>query len=76
MRNSTFFRQISSVENDYLFKKKLFLGLIVSVGGVTERLVRQSSLSLFEELQRMKSAELTEFGQIFLNLFRQYQKID
>ena len=43
---------------------------------MTERLVRQSSLSLFEELQRMKSAELTEFGQIFLNLFRQYQKID
>ena len=53
-----------------------FLGLIVSVGGMTERLVRQSSLSLYEELQRMKSAELTEFGQIFLNIFRQYQKVD
>ena len=58
------------------YAEAALLGLIVSVGGVTERLVRQSSLSLFKELERMKNGELTEFGERFLKVFRQFQKVD
>ena len=39
-------------------------------------MVRQSSLSLFNELGSMKSGELTEFGQRFIKLFGKYQKVD
>ncbi len=50
------------------YRERVLVGLVVSVGGVTERLVRQSSVSLFEEISRMKSAEMEEFGELILKV--------
>ena len=52
------------------------LGLIISVGGVTERLVRQSSLCLFKELESMDELQMQKFGQILLKIFGQFSKND
>ena len=49
--------------------EKVLLGLVISVGGVTERLVRQSSLYMFKELENMNSGQLTEFGQMLIKIF-------
>ena len=49
--------------------EKVLLGLVISVGGVTERLVRQSSLYMFKELENMNSGQLTDFGQMLIKIF-------
>ena len=52
------------------------LGLIISVGGVTERLVRQSSLCLLKELESMNETQMEKFGGILTKIFGQYSKND
>lgn len=54
----------------------VLLGLAISVGGVTERLVRQSSASLFKELESMNQAQLEHFGRLLIKLFKAHQKDD
>ena len=58
------------------YSERLLLGLVVSVGGLTERLVKNSSKSLFHELETMGLAELKVFCNNILKLFRLYQKND
>jgi hypothetical protein len=58
------------------FSEFAVIGLMASVGGVTERLVRQSSISLFKELEIMKKAELEQFVNNILTIFLQNQKVD
>ena len=53
-----------------IYSEKVLLGLLISVGGVTERLVRQSSISVFKELESMNSGQLTEFGQMLIKIFK------
>ena len=56
--------------NLHEYCEKVLLGLIISVGGVTERLVRQSSLCLKLELENMNSGQLTDFGQMLIKIFK------
>ena len=56
--------------------EKVLLGLIISVGGVTERLVRQSSLCMFKELENMNSGQLTDFGQMLIKIFKVRMKVE
>ena len=58
------------------YTESILLGFVISVGGVTERLVRQSSLSLFKELENMNQLQLEDFGNVFLKIFQDYQKND
>ena len=51
-------------------------GLIVSTGGLTERLVKNSSESLFTQLRRMSEQELSVFASNILIVFKKYQKVD
>ena len=48
----------------------------VSVGGLTERLVKNASNSLFAEMRGMKSEEVELFASQLLSVFRQNQKVD
>ena len=50
--------------------ERVLLGLLISVGRVTERLVRQSSLCVFKELESMNSGQLTDFGQMLIKIFK------
>ena len=52
------------------------LGLIISVGGVTERLVRQSSLCLLKELESMDEPQMLKFGRILIKIFERFSKND
>ena len=54
----------------YPYSERVLLGLLISVGGVTERLVRQSSLCVFKELESMNSGQLTDFGQMLIKIFK------
>ena len=56
------------------FSERMILGLIVSIGGLTERLVRNSSHSLFTELRDMAEAEVEAFSFQLLAVFRSHQK--
>jgi len=58
------------------YAHRLLLGLVVSVGGLTERLVKNSSQSLFHELQAMDAAELAKFCDNLLDIFTKNQKND
>lgn len=58
------------------YAEHVLLGLMISVGGVTERLVRQSSLSLFKELENMSEETLTDFGALLVKIFKKFQKVD
>ncbi len=58
------------------YAETVLLGLVTSVGGVTERLVRQSSLSLFKQLETMSSGELDDFGRLLTRIFQSHQKVD
>ena len=58
-----------------IFNIQVLLGLIVSVGGLTERLVRSSSQSLFGLLENMDTEAITNFCDIILNIFSSYQKV-
>lgn len=58
------------------FSERMILGLTVSIGGLTERLVRNSSHSLFTELRDMDPAEVEAFTAQLLAVFRSHQKVD
>ena len=58
------------------YSHRLLLGLIVSVGGLTERLVKNSSQSLFHELQATGPEGLSQFCTNLLDIFKKYQKDD
>jgi len=58
------------------YSDKVLLGLIVSVGGLTERLVKSSSQSLFGLLENMDTEAITNFCDIILKIFSEYQKVD
>ena len=56
------------------YRERLILGLVVSVGGLTERLVKHAGQSLFKELQSMEDVE--PFCKAILNVFEANQKND
>ncbi len=58
------------------YRDRVILGLVVSVGGLTERLVKFSSAALFAQLRNSDRASLDEFCQGFLRVFRANQKND
>ena len=55
---------------------RLILGLIVSTGGLTERLVKNSSESLFTQLRRMTEKQILAFTNSILTVFKNNQKVD
>lgn len=54
----------------------VLLGLVVSVGGLTESLVKHSSISLLEYLRQIKMEQLTLFASTLLLVFKAHQKND
>jgi len=58
------------------YSERIILGLIVSIGGLTERLVKNSSESMFAELSRMDKAQLETFTTSLLAVFKRHQKVD
>ena len=58
------------------YVEKVLLGLVVSVGGLTERLVKSSSQSLFALLETMDEGGINKFCSIMLKLFKDNQKVD
>ena len=58
------------------FSERMILGLTVSIGGLTERLVRNSSSSLFTELRAMEQEEVEVFAAQLLTVFKKHQKVD
>ena len=58
------------------YSERMLLGLVVSVGGLTERLVKNSSQSLFNELNSMSLEEIKLFCSNILSLFNAFQKND
>lgn len=60
--------------DEYL--ERVLVGLVVSVGGLTERLVKHSSASLFKELETMDKSALDRFAQATLNVLRDNHKVD
>jgi hypothetical protein len=58
------------------YRNRLILGLVVSVGGVTERLVKFASISLFNEIKRMSSSDVGKFCGGILDVFKTHQKQD
>lgn len=69
------FAQLLSIPT---YTASVLLGMTVSVGGLTESLVKHSSLSLFGYLKSMKSnsAALKAFTQALLDIYTQYRKVD
>jgi len=51
------------------------LGLVVSIGGLTERLVKFASESLYTELRAMNSSEQESFANTLLVLFENNHKV-
>jgi len=58
------------------FVERIILGFIVSVGGITERLVKNSSQSLFTELKSLSTEGLGKFCSALLSVFTKHQKQD
>jgi len=58
------------------YLERLILGLIVSTGGLTERLVKNSSESLFTQLNRMSQEQINAFTLSILAVFKTNQKVD
>ena len=58
------------------YVERILIGLVVSVGGLTERLVKESSHSLFTLLETMPEPEIINFCNIMLKIFKDYQKVD
>ena len=58
------------------YLERIILGLIVSTGGLTERLVKNSSESLFSQLHRMKPDQVEAFTRSLLAVFKSNQKVD
>ena len=55
------------------YRHAALTGLVVSVGGLTESLVKYSSSSLLEYLGVLEEGELAEFGNEILNVFKRNQ---
>jgi len=55
---------------------RIILGLIVSIGGLTERLVKNASSSMFDQLRRMDSVQLDIFASHLLAVFKRHHKVD
>jgi len=55
------------------YRHRVILGLVVSVGGLTERLVKHSSASLFSELRKMDRKTLDEFVEGLLHVFKDHE---
>ncbi len=51
----------------------MLLGLTVSMGGLTERLIKHSSASLFAQLRLMDRLKLDVFAQTVLDIFQDNQ---
>jgi len=58
------------------YSERILMGLIVSIGGLTERLVKSSSECLFLELRQMDKAGLEKFSSSLLSVFQKNQKVD
>ena len=58
------------------YSERIILGLIVSIGGLTERLVKNSSESMFAELRSMNKSQLESFATSLLAVFKKNQKVD
>jgi len=58
------------------YRDAIILGLSVSVGGLTERLVKHSSASLFSELRGMVREQLDDFCDGLLSVFKEHEKRD
>jgi len=58
------------------YTERIILGLIVSIGGLTERLVKNSSESMFRELSSMDQRQLDSFATSLLTVFKKHQKVD
>lgn len=69
------FTQLLALET---FTYCVMLGLVVSVGGITEKLVKHSSESLFSYLkaQQNNSLEMERLCQTIVEIFRNYQYVD
>jgi len=64
--------------NSPAYSYSVLLGLTISVGGLTESLVKHSSLSLFSYMSTLSSsqAQLQQFADILLKVFTDHQKMD
>jgi len=58
------------------YTERIILGLVVSIGGLTERLVKNSSESMFGELRNMNQEQLESFSTSLLSVFKKHQKVD
>lgn len=58
------------------FSYSIMLGLIVSVGGLTESLVKHSSAALFQHLKVQPVDELERLADIILKIFAEYQYVE
>jgi len=58
------------------YTERIILGLVVSIGGLTERLVKNSSESMFGELSNMNQKQLESFSTSLLSVFKKHQKVD
>ena len=57
------------------YSDRVLLGLVVSIGGLTERLVRFAGESLYQELRLMDEEQLGHFAVTLLKLFEQHLKV-
>jgi len=58
------------------YSERIILGLIVSIGGLTERLVKNASESMFVQLRLMNTAQLETFTTSLLAVFKRFHKMD
>jgi len=58
------------------YAEKVILGLIVSIGGITERLVKNARSSLLHQLNTMDLLQLNDFSSRLLSVFKSHQKVD
>eukprot|EP00095_Tigriopus_kingsejongensis_P012338 maker-scaffold198_size266703-snap-gene-0.21 protein:Tk12338 transcript:maker-scaffold198_size266703-snap-gene-0.21-mRNA-1 annotation:"tubulin-specific chaperone d" len=58
------------------YTERVLVGLVVSVGGLTERLVKYASLALFQEVDDMSLAQKQHFCRAMLRVLRANQKND
>ena len=58
------------------YRERVLLGLTVSVGGLTERLVKFSSASLFNEIKSLERDGLEKIAASIVSIFKSNQKND
>uniref|UniRef100_A0A0A9YXM9 Tubulin-specific chaperone D n=1 Tax=Lygus hesperus TaxID=30085 RepID=A0A0A9YXM9_LYGHE len=54
------------------YKRPVLLGLIASVGGLSESLVKSASTSLFDYLKRLDEERLKDFCDVVISLFQEH----